>query len=136
MKAIIPAAGSGTRLRPHTHTMPKPLIYVAGKPILGYILDALDKTRIIDRLGLIVGDKGEDITNYVKSNHDFKLDQVYQEKREGLGHAIYLYLSEKGFSDEPLLIILSDTVFEADLAEMLNSHYSCIGVKKVENPQT
>ena len=134
MKAIIPAAGSGTRLRPHTHTMPKPLIYVAGKPILGYILDDLDKAGI-DMLGLIVGDKGEDITNYVKSNYDFKLDQVYQEKREGLGHAIHLYLSERGFIDEPLLIVLSDTVFEADLTGMLNSQYSRIGVKKVKNPE-
>jgi glucose-1-phosphate thymidylyltransferase len=138
MKAIIPAAGSGTRLRPHTHTMPKALIYVAGKPILGYILDALKETRIIDRLGLIVGDKGEDITNYVESNYDFKLDQVSQEKREGLGHAIHLYLSKRGFTDEPLLIVLSDTVFEADLADltdMLNSQYSCIGVKEVDNPR-
>jgi glucose-1-phosphate thymidylyltransferase len=134
MKAIIPAAGSGTRLRPHTHTMPKALIYVAGKPILGYILDDLDKAGI-DMLGLVVGDKGKDITNYVKSNYGFKLDQVYQERREGLGHAIHLYLSERGFIDEPLLIILSDTVFEADLTEMLNSEHSCIGVKKVDNPR-
>jgi glucose-1-phosphate thymidylyltransferase len=134
MKAIIPAAGSGTRLRPHTHTMPKPLVYVAGKPILGHILDNLENTEI-DRIGFIVGDKGEKITEYVESHYDFKLDHVYQEERKGLGHAIYLYLKEKGFDDEPVLIILSDTILEADLAEILDSQYSSIGVHKVDDPK-
>lgn len=134
MKAIIPAAGSGTRLRPHTHTMPKPLVYVAGKPILGHILDNLENTEI-DRIGFIVGDKGEKITEYVESHYNFKLDYVYQGERKGLGHAIYLYLKEKGFNDEPALIILSDTVLEADLTEILDSQYSSIGVHKVNDPR-
>lgn len=134
MKAIIPAAGSGIRLRPHTHTMPKPLVYVAGKPILGHILDDLEKIGI-NRIGFIVGDKGEKITEYVESHYNFKLDYIYQEERGGLGHAIYLYLREKGFDDEPVLIILSDTIFEADLTEILDSQYSSIGIHKVDNPQ-
>jgi len=134
MKAIIPAAGSGTRLRPHTHTMPKPLVYVAGKPILGHILDNLENTEI-DRIGFIVGDKGEKITEYVESHYDFTLDHVYQEERRGLGHAMYLYLKEKGFDDESVLIILSDTVLEADLTEILDSQYSSIGVHKVDDPR-
>ena len=134
MKAIVPAAGSGTRLRPLTNTMPKPLVYVAGKPILGHILDSLENTEI-DSIGFILGDRGERITDYVASHYDFDLDHVHQEERKGLGHAIYLYLKEKNFGDEPVLIILSDTIFDADIAEILDSPYSSIGVHKVKNPE-
>ena len=134
MKAIIPAAGSGTRLLPHTYTIPKPLVYVAGKPILGHILDHLE-TAGIDSVGLIVGDKGEKITNYIKAKHSFNLDFVYQRERQGLGHAIYLYLKEKNYDNEPILIVLSDTIFDADLTKMICSQHSCIAVHKVDNPQ-
>ena len=134
MKAIIPAAGSGTRLRPQTHTVPKPLVNVAGRPILGHILDGLEKIGI-DRIGFILGERGEKIAQYVSSAYKFELDYINQPERLGLGHAIYLYLKEKGFSDEPVLIILSDTVFEADLSQLLDSQYSSIGVNKVDDPQ-
>jgi glucose-1-phosphate thymidylyltransferase len=134
VKAIIPAAGSGTRLRPQTHTLPKPLIHVAGKSILGYILDDLENVGI-DKVGLILGEKGERIADYVNSNYDFSVDQVYQEERKGLGHAIYLYLSKNGFDDEPMIIVLSDTILEADLGFMLRSEYSCIAVQKVDDPR-
>jgi len=134
MIAIIPAAGSGTRLLPHTYTIPKPLVYVAGKPILGHILGDLENAGI-DRIGLIVGDRGERITKYVESSYKFQVDHVYQRERLGLGHAIYLYLKEKNHDDKPALIILSDTIFEANLAEMLDSQYSTIAVHKVEDPR-
>jgi glucose-1-phosphate thymidylyltransferase len=110
------------------------LVYVAGKPILGHILDNLENTEI-DRIGFVVGDKGEEITGYVKSHYKFELDYVHQKERKGLGHAIYTYLQEKGFDDEPVLIILSDTIFEADLTEILDSQYSSIGVHKVDDPR-
>ena len=90
MRAIVPAAGGGTRLLPHTYTVPKPLVHVAGKPIIGHILDDLEVTGI-DQVGLIIGDRGERIIEYVQSKYDFELDYIYQRKRSGLGYAIYLY---------------------------------------------
>lgn len=134
MKAIIPAAGSGTRLLPHTYTVPKPLVHVAGKPILGHILDDLERAGI-DRIGLIVGDKGEKITDYVESHYSFESDHIYQKERNGLGHAIYLYLKEKGSDNGPAIIVLGDTIFEADLTKVSDSPHSSIAVHKVDDPR-
>lgn len=97
MKAIIPVAGEGTRLRPHTHTMPKVLVQVAGKPILGHIIEQLMDDGV-DEVVLIVGYRGDQITNYVTDSFDLKIHVIPQEKRLGLGHAIYLareYMDEK-----------------------------------------
>ena len=63
MKVIIPAAGAGTRLRPHTHTTPKALIQVAGKPILGHILDRLSVLDVEEFI-FIIGYMGEKIKTY------------------------------------------------------------------------
>ena len=72
--AIIPVAGVGSRLRPHTYSAPKVLVQVAGKPILGHILDEL-RDLGIERLTLIVGYLGEMIRDYVDSNYSFKTFQ-------------------------------------------------------------
>lgn len=131
MKAIIPVAGVGKRLKPHTHTLPKVLITVAGKPILGHILDELKKIKIKD-LVLVIGHMGEKIKEYVDNNYNFKTTYIMQEERKGLGHAIYL--TKEYFSSEPILIILGDTIFKADLEKVLSKNLSAIGVKAVENP--
>ena len=108
MKAIIPAAGIGTRLRPHTYTLPKALLYVAGKPIIAHILDdvvPLAPSSIV----LIVGYKGELIEQYVRKQYPkLTVDFVYQEERRGIGHAVDLTrkVADRG---EPLLIVLGDT---------------------------
>ena len=90
MKAIIPAAGIGTRLRPHTYTLPKALLYVAGKPIISHILDdvvPLAPSSIV----LIVGYKGELIEQFIRKNYpSLKVDFVFQEERKGIGHAVDL----------------------------------------------
>jgi glucose-1-phosphate thymidylyltransferase len=133
MKAIIPVAGEGTRLRPHTHTVPKPLIRVAGKPILGHILDDAVKIGITDVV-LIVGYRGQDIVEYVRANYDVRVNFVEQEARLGLGHAIHLTRKYVGAS-EPIFIILGDSIFKGDLKAMISCGTNCIGVKKVEDPQ-
>jgi glucose-1-phosphate thymidylyltransferase len=131
--AIIPVAGVGTRLRPHTHTLPKVLLHVAGKPILAYILDDLPALGITEAV-LVVGYRGELIREYVSANYP-KLNVTYvdQPERLGLGHAVSLAAPQAG--DRPILIILGDTIFEADLAGVLKAGRSSIGVKEVEDPR-
>lgn len=132
MKAIIPAAGIGSRLRPHTHTAPKALIHVAGKPILGHILDELLAFGI-DEVIIVVGFLGDKIVEYVGKNYRVKTKFVTQEELNGLGWAIYLTKSEIGH--EPVLIILGDTIFETDLTNVLNGDYDSIGTKLVDDPR-
>jgi glucose-1-phosphate thymidylyltransferase len=131
--AVIPVAGVGTRLRPHTHTQPKVLLRVAGKPILAYILDELPALGI-RQVVLIVGHMGERIVEYVRAQHpNLEASYVEQPERLGLGHAVSL--AEPKVGDRPLLIILGDTIFEADLKGVLAGSTNGIGVKAVDDPR-
>lgn len=132
MRAIIPVAGVGSRLRPHTYTVPKVLLNVAGKPIIGHIMDKIIAEGF-DSATIVVGYLGDLIKEYITSNYNIKVDFVEQEERLGLGHAIYL--SRHTISKDPILIILGDTVFDVDLASMIKSEYSTIGVKEVSDPR-
>jgi len=132
LKAIIPVAGVGTRLRPHTHTLPKVLLHVAGKPILGHILDELKGIGVTEVV-LVVGYMGDRVIDYVKSHYDFKVKFVHQKELLGLGHAILL--TKDFFGDEPTLIVLGDTVFKADFQSVLKGDCTCIGVKEVADPR-
>src|SRR5438477_109121 len=130
MRAIIPVAGVGTRLRPHTHTLPKVLLNVTGKPILGHILDKLLEEGI-NTATIIVGYMGEMVEEYVRSNYNFDVEFVEQPIREGLGHSIYL--AKESLGDEPVLIILGDTIFDVDLRPVLSGEHSSLGVKYVDD---
>lgn len=131
MQVIIPLAGLGTRLRPHTHTRPKPLINVAGKPILGHILDGL-KGLAIDEVIFIVGYLGNQIEEYVKGNYDFPARYVEQAERRGQAHAIYL---ARDYISGPVLIIFVDTIFEVDLSKLSGcTADGIIYTKEVEDP--
>ncbi|MBS1911448.1 MAG: NTP transferase domain-containing protein [Bacteroidetes bacterium] len=130
MHAIIPVAGVGSRLRPHTYTLPKVLLTVAGKPILAHILDKLLEEGMTSAT-IIVGYMGEMVEEYVRSNYHFDCRFVQQPIREGLGHSIYL--AKESLGDEPVLIILGDTIFDVDLLPVLAGEYSSLGVKHVED---
>ncbi len=134
MKAIIPAAGIGTRLRPHTYTLPKALLYVAGKPIISHILDdvvPLAPSSIV----LIVGYKGELIEQFVRAKYpQVKVDFVFQEERRGIGHAVDL-TRKVADTDEPLLIVLGDTIIKTDLKKVVAQKTNILGVKEVEDPR-
>ncbi len=131
MRAIIPAAGIGTRLRPHTYTLPKVLLNVAGKPIIGHIVESLIKCGITE-LTAIIGYQGEKVSEYLSNNFDIPTKYVVQEKRKGLGHAIGMGLED---TDEPALILLGDTIFDVDFSEILGLEETAIGVTEVEDPQ-
>lgn len=132
MRAIIPVAGVGSRLRPHTYTVPKVLLNVAGKPIIGHIMDKIIENGF-DEATIIIGYLGEKIREYILGHYSIKVDFVEQEERLGLGHAIYL--SRHTFSRSPVLIILGDTIFDVDLGALMKSDHSVLGVKQVEDPR-
>src|SRR2546428_12773361 len=104
LRVIIPVAGVGTRLRPHTHTAPKVMLQVAGKPMLGHILDELSQYEV-EEITLVIGHLGESIRNYVTQAYPFKFSFVTQDELKGLGHAIWLTRELHADTDQPILII-------------------------------
>lgn len=134
MKAIIPVAGSGTRLRPHTLTKPKVLMNVAGKPMIHYIIEQLINENIVDEIVLVVGTMSNKIIDYVSDTFDFKFSFPTQPEAMGLGHAINCAGNcIKG--DKEVLIILGDTLFDVNLKELTDCEHSVIGLKKVKDPR-
>lgn len=132
MKAIIPVAGVGTRLRPHTFSQPKVLLNVAGKPIIGHIMDKLIASGI-DEAIVIVGYLGDMIESYLRNNYDIRFTFVTQQERLGLAHAIWM-CNEHVKDNEPVFIILGDTIFDVELSAILNSPVSSLGVREVDDP--
>ncbi len=131
--AIVPAAGEGTRLRPHTYTTPKALLCVAGKPILGYILDQVVRLGI-RKVAVVIGHCGDQIVEFAECYRDVcEIAWVRQSEQLGLGHAVHL---TRGLTDgDPLLIIYGDTLFEGDLSRAGEAKADgMIGVRKVEDP--
>jgi glucose-1-phosphate thymidylyltransferase len=133
MKAIIPVAGAGTKLRPHTYTQPKALIPLAGKTILSIIVDQLKEAGITDFV-FIVGYLGDKIRDYVKEKYpNLNTYFVNQNERQGIGHAILLTREIVG--NDEMFIVLGDTICEYDVADVLNRPHSCLGIKRVDDPR-
>ncbi len=130
--AIVPAAGIGTRLRPQTHTIPKALLNVAGKPILAHILDAL-RTRGVERMVVVVGYHGERVREYIAERYRSGVEVVEQVERLGLGHAVFTTAGAVGGG--PVLIVLGDTIVEPDWDAFLGGPKAVIGVKEVDDPR-
>lgn len=133
MKAIIPVAGAGKKLRPHTYTQPKALIPLAGRTVLSIIIDQLYDEGIREFI-FIIGYLGEKIQDYVEQNHKEIIPHfVQQNDRQGTAHAIELARNVIG--DDEVFVVLGDTICEYNLREVLDSPYSMLGVKKVEDPR-
>jgi len=133
MKAIIPVAGAGAKLRPHTYTQPKALIPIAGKTILSFIVDQL-KAEGINEFIFVVGYLGEKIQHYVEQTYpNLKTHFVYQTDRQGTAHAIQL--AQEIVGGDEVFIALGDTICEYDIKEVLESPTSMLGVQKVDDPR-
>ena len=130
---VIPVAGAGTRLKPHTLTTPKALLAVAGKPILGHILDQVAAVGV-ERVVLVVGpgEQGERLRAFGAARTDVRVTAVVQDAPLGLGHAVAQAREAVGSS--PLLIVLGDTILRAPLEGLLTGG-SWVGVKEVEDPR-
>jgi glucose-1-phosphate thymidylyltransferase len=134
MIAIIPVAGAGTKLRPHTYTQPKSLIPVAGKPILGFIIDQLLESGIQEFV-FIIGYLGEKIKEYVEESYpSIKKKFVVQETREGLGHAIWL-TKDVIPKKSNVIIVLGDTIIDVNLKKFIELKTSALAIKKVSDPR-
>lgn len=140
MRCIIPAAGRGTRLRPHTNTKPKALLSLGNKPLISHIMDNLIEVNIKDII-IIVGYEKDKLINYIKSNYmkTCNLTFIEQKDRRGLGHAIYT--AAEFLDGEPVVITLGDSLYENSFSMMLDEYNKfpnwtgAITVKSVSNPQ-
>lgn len=131
MKAIIPVAGHGTRLEPHTLSLQKCLFPVAGKPVLQHIIDKLINVNITD-ITLIIGHLGEQVKDFCKIFDNVNFSFIEQTERLGLGHAVQLGLEP---INDPVLIVLGDSILELDYFKFISSTTSNLGVKKVPDPE-
>lgn len=132
MKVVMPMAGLGTRLRPHTYSKAKPLLPVAGKPILAHLLDRLQGLDVEEYV-FIVGHLGEQIEKYVEANYDLPARFVLQAEPLGQAHALHL---SREYIDSPFLLIFVDTIFEADLARIDEvTSDGLVFVKEVDDPR-
>ena len=135
MKAIIPLAGKGTRLRPLTHHTPKPLLRVGGRPVLSYLLDDV-RALGVEEMVFVVGYRQEVIREFVAAEYpDVRAHFVVQEVMDGTAGAVAL---AEPWADEELLILFADTLFDADLglATRLDPRWSgVLWAKEVEDYQ-
>ncbi|MGV3708524.1 MAG: sugar phosphate nucleotidyltransferase [Gemmatimonas sp.] len=113
MKVIIPLAGKGTRLRPHTHVTPKPMLKVAGRPVMSYVMDDVAKLGDVEQVIYITGHLKEKVEVFAKDAYKFPSVFVEQHVQDGTAGAVNL---ARPFVDQPVLIIFVDTIFDADLS--------------------
>jgi len=131
MKVIIPVAGVGKRLRPHTESMPKPLLEVGGRPILDHVVRPLDGLDV-DEVVFIIGHLGDKIRRHVRRHYSFKARFVEQDRLLGLGYAVSIALCEK--EPGPVLILLGDTIVDCEMRDFISAGDYVLGVHEVANP--
>ena len=133
MKVIIPLAGKGTRLRPHTHITPKPMLKIAGKPVIDYVMEDLERLGTIEQVIYITGHLKDKVEEYARTKYPFPSVFIEQKVQDGTAGAVAL---AKPYVDQPVFIIFVDTIFDADLSEVKRTDADgIIWVKTVEDYQ-
>lgn len=137
MKVILPVAGKGTRLRPHTHTKAKSLVHVAGKTVLEHIISRLVPLQISDYI-FIIDENGSQIQEFMqKTFPQLRCHYITQQERKGPAHAVWLAAPQISAGDD-LLVVFNDTIFDADLSRIPALCSDCDGLiysKEVEDYQ-
>lgn len=135
MKIIVPMAGRGSRLRPHTLTVPKPLVPIAGKPIVERLVE--DITRVcgqkVDEIAFVIGDFGKEVESEllnIAEGLGAKGSIYHQHEALGTAHAI---LCAKESLNGPVVVAFADTLFRADF-KLDSSKDSIIWVQQVKDP--
>jgi glucose-1-phosphate thymidylyltransferase len=132
VQVIIPLAGKGTRVRPHTHTVPKPLIKVAGRPVMDWVMDRLEGLDV-EELIFITGHLKEQVEAYARKRYPIPSRFIEQKVQDGTAGAIHL---AEPHVRGPVMIIFVDTVFDADLSIVKGSaDDGIIWAKEVEDYQ-
>ena len=135
MKVIIPLAGKGTRLRPHTHLVPKPMLKIAGKPVMAYILEDLQRMGGVDQVVYVTGHLKEKVEDYARTEFA-SLPAAFVEQKVQDGTAGAVKLAQPFVGTDDVLIIFVDTIFETDLSVIKDtSADGIIWVKEVEDYQ-
>ncbi len=133
MKVIIPLAGKGTRLRPHTHITPKPMLKIAGKPVIDYVMEDLQRLGDVHQVIYITGHLKDKVEAYARAKYPFDAVFVEQKVQDGTAGAVWL---AREYVDEPVFIIFVDTIFDADLSVVKHTDADgIIWVKTVEDYQ-
>ncbi|MFQ3575583.1 MAG: nucleotidyltransferase family protein, partial [Cytophagales bacterium] len=136
MKIIIPMAGMGKRMRPHTLTVPKPLVPIAGKAIVHRLVEDIVKVcgEPVEEVAFIIGNFGKEVEDRligIASQVGAKGSIYYQHEALGTAHAIYC--AEKSLSGK-VVVAFADTLFKADF-KLDSSEEGIIWVQKVEDPR-
>ena len=133
MKVIIPLAGKGTRLRPHTHITPKPMLKIAGKPVIDYVMEDLQRLGDIEQVIYITGHLKDKVEAYARAKYPFDAVFIEQKVQDGTAGAVAL---AREHVDQPVFIIFVDTIFDADLSVVKRTDADgIIWVKTVEDYQ-
>jgi glucose-1-phosphate thymidylyltransferase len=133
MKVIIPLAGKGTRLRPHTHITPKPMLKIAGKPVIDYVMEDLQRLGDVEQVIYITGHLKDKVEAYARAKYPFDAVFIEQRVQDGTAGAVAL---ARDYVDQPVFIIFVDTIFDADLSVVKTTDADgIIWVKTVDDYQ-